>query len=172
MQPTELASSQSPPLLIRIPSTGDLLCVWNQASGEEIRRGYLRGRLSSAISRDNGMTWEHFKTIERHEGLDKADRITPEFPIPGIARGRFGLGQLIDGLAKFTYPNVDIIGETVFLRYSRSWPRTRDPREEDTAPDRHPPMMWSRTAGFYENRRAEMTGEAVMRRYPLAWFYE
>ena len=33
MQPTELASSQSPPMLVRIPSNGDLLCVWNQVSG-------------------------------------------------------------------------------------------------------------------------------------------
>ena len=38
------------------PKNGDLMCVWNQVSHEEIRRGYRRGRLSVAISKDNGLT--------------------------------------------------------------------------------------------------------------------
>ena len=67
--PVELASSQSPPMLVRLPKTGDFLVVWNQASGEEIRRGMLRNRLSSAISKDSGVSWEHFKNIEISEGV-------------------------------------------------------------------------------------------------------
>jgi len=167
VQPTELASSQSPPLLIRIPRTSDLLCVWNQVSGEEIRRGFLRGRLSAAISEDSGYTWKHFRTLELQEGMDDATRLIPDYPIPSMIVGRPGLGHLPDGFAMFTYPNVDVIGGRVFIRYSRMWPKMRDvsPERVGSAPV---PRMWP----DYENRRAEMTGEGVLRIYPLEWFYE
>ncbi len=69
LRPSGLAASNSPPRLRRIPGTGDLLCVWNQVSDEEIRRGFRRGRLTAAISKDGGTTWDHFKTIEATDGL-------------------------------------------------------------------------------------------------------
>src|SRR5207247_8723344 len=106
VHPTELSSSQSPALLIRIPKTGDLLCVWNQVSAEEIRRGFLRGRLSSAVSTDSAMTWRHFKTLELQDGMEDVGQIAPQFPIPRRLVARPGLGQLPDGFAMFTYPNV------------------------------------------------------------------
>jgi len=162
--PTELSSSQSPPLLIQIPQSDDLLCIWNQVSFEEINRGFLRGRLSAAISRDSGLTWTHFKTLEVQEGMEAIDRITPVFPIPRVTRGRPGLGYLPDGLAMFTYPNVDIVGDKVFVRYSRMWPVARDNDKADT--ENILPKMWP----DYEEREAEMGGEAVMRIYPLAYF--
>ena len=149
-----------------IPKTGDLLCVWNQVSGEEIRRGFLRGRLSAAISMDGGMTWGHFKTLELQEGMEEVDRIPPEFPIPRRLVGRPGLGQLPDGFAMFTYPNVDIVGDRVFIRYLRMWPRVIDGKEERKV-DGNLPLMWP----AYEEREAEMTGEGVLRIYPLEWFY-
>lgn len=55
-EPTVLASSRSPACLRRIPGTNDLLILWNQASGGEIRRGRQRHRLTSAISQDGGVT--------------------------------------------------------------------------------------------------------------------
>lgn len=165
VQPTELASSQSPPLLIRIPKTGHLLCVWNQASGEEIRRGFLRNRLSAAISKDSGLTWESFKTIEASQGVENVARIAPEFPIPRIIRGRPNLGQLPDGFAMFTYPNIDIVGDKIFLRYSRMWPEATD--EKFTPSQEGLPLMWPKeTVG-----KATMRGEGVLRIYPLEWFY-
>lgn len=171
MQPTELASSQSPPMLVRIPSTGDLLCVWNQVSGEEIRRGFHRSRLSAAISKDSGLTWESFKTIELMQGMEDVARVTPDWPIPAIVRGRLGLGQLPDAYACFDYPNVDIIGETVFLRYHRTWPRKREEAQSASQAESSPVprnVVWPR----YEDRRAEMTGEIVLRIYPLRYFYD
>ena len=168
--PTELASSQSPPVLVRIPTTDDLLCVWNQVSCEEIRRGFLRGRLSVAISRDSGMSWENFRTLELQEQMTDAARIPPELPISRRVVGRPGLGQLPDGFAMFTYPNVDIAGDSVFIRYSRMWPKARDPEALETA-DVKLPTMWPDTMPMYEDRTAEMTGQGVMRRYPLSWFY-
>ncbi len=63
-QPTELAASGSPVSLRRIPSTGDLLLVWNQATVDEMASGWARMRMSCAISKDDGETWEHFKNLE------------------------------------------------------------------------------------------------------------
>ena len=169
--PTELSSSQSPPILIRIPTTGDLLCVWNQVSCEEVRRGFLRGRLSVAVSKDSGMTWDNFKTLELQQDMQDVARIAPELPIARRVVGRPGLGQLPDGFAMFTYPNVDIVGETVFIRYSRMWPKVTDAEEKGTA-GASLPTMWPETIPLDEDARAEMTGGGVLRRYPLKWFYE
>ena len=166
-QPTELASSQSPPMLVQIPQTGDLLCVWNQVSAEEIRRGLLRGRLSAAISKNSGLTWQNFKTLELQEGLEDVDRITPEFPIARRLVARSGIGQIPDTFAMFSYANVDIIGDKVFVRYPRSWPRVMTGKSE-TGRDINIPLMWPK----YEEREAEMTGEGVLRIYPLEWFYK
>ncbi len=162
--PTELSSSQSPPIMVQLPKTGDLLCVWNQVSEEEINRGFLRGRLSSAISKDSGMTWQNFKTIELQEDMEDIARVTPSFPIPRVTRARPGIGFLPDGFAMFTYPNIDIVGDKVFLRYSRMWPCLP---EGGTAEPDALPKMWPDV----EEAGATMTGEGVMRVYPVEWFY-
>ncbi len=148
MQPTELSSAQAPPMLVHIPGTGDLLCVWNQVSAEEIRRGMPRSRLSAAISRDSGQSWSHFKTIVYCEGMAEVGAIAPQFPIPGNVRGDPGPGHVPDGYMSFDYPNVDIVGDKVFLRYTRQWP-----------------IMCGKG-------KAEITGDGVMRIYPVKWFYQ
>lgn len=165
-QPTELSSSQSPALLIRVPKTGDLLCVWNQVSGEEVRRGFLRGRLSVAISKDSGLTWKNFKTLELQEGMEDVSQIAPEFPIVRRLVARSGIGQLPDGYAMFTYPNVDIVGDKVFIRYSRMWPILKAGVKSNRDPSL--PVMWP----TYEEREVEMNGEGVLRICPLEWFYK
>lgn len=164
--PTELSASQTSPQLHRIPTTGDLLCVWNQVSCEEIRRGFQRGRLSSAISRDSGLTWENFKTLELQEGMEDIARIAPEFPIARRVVGRPGLGQLPDGFVMFSQPVVDIAGDRVFIRYSRMWPV-----ETDEPANRKPSGEWPRRWPRQEDRGAEITDALVMRIYPLKWFY-
>ena len=166
-EPTELASSQAPPMLVRIPKNGNLLCVWNQVSDEEIRRGFMRSRLSAAISRDGGLTWDNFRTLELAEGLEDFDRIRPTLPIPRIIVGRSPFHHLPDGFATFSYANVDIVGESVLIRYSRSWPVPR----AKTQPSGHRAMN-TYTWPAYEAREADFTAEAVMRIYPLKWFYE
>jgi sialidase-1 len=57
-----LQSSWSPAIVRSIPATGDLLIVWNRCSTME------RTSLTSAISRDDGETWENMKLIEQHRG--------------------------------------------------------------------------------------------------------
>ncbi|MEI8246945.1 MAG: sialidase family protein [Lentisphaerota bacterium] len=164
--PAELSASQTTPMLIKIPSTGDLLCVWNQVSCEEIRRGFQRGRLSAAISRDSGLTWENFKTLELQEGMENTARITPEFPIARRVVGRPGLGQLPDGFAMFSQPNLDVVGDHVFIRYLRMWPVEKTDAKQK--PSNQWPSLWPRQ----EDRGAAWSGnEVVLRVYPLEWFY-
>jgi len=147
LRPTELAASGSPSRLRRIPGTNDLLCVWNQISGEEIRRGYRRGRLSAAISKDDGATWENFKTLELSDGLDNVDRVEPDAEVR-MVRGRKDVGALPDGYAFYHYANVNFAKDNVYIMYSRG----------------HPDM------GIAEELVAHQEG--VMRIYPLKWFYE
>ncbi len=163
--PTELASAAAPPMLVQIPSTADLLCVWNQVSGEEIRRGWHRGRLTAAISKDSGLTWVNFKTLELQEGMDDVARIAPEFPIAREVRGRPGLGQLVDGYAQFTYSNVDFVNDQVFIRYHRLWMKGVE-KPATTKPSR----KWA----DYEKQKKQSPwrSQAVLRIYPLEWFYE
>ena len=147
VRPTALAASFSPPRLRTIPQTGDLICVWNQVSGEEIRRGYRRGRLSAAISEDSGRTWGHFKTIEVSEGLEDVDRVEPDAEIRWV-RGRDDLGELPNNWAYFHYANVCFAGDKVYVMYSRGSP----------------------LLGIAEQNLNRQ--EQVTRIYPLEWFYE
>ena len=63
-QPTHLAASNSPNILTRLPATGHILAVWNQQSEQEIKEGYIRTRLSAAVSRNGGGVWEFFQNVE------------------------------------------------------------------------------------------------------------
>jgi hypothetical protein len=62
-EPTTLASSRSPAAIARIPGTGDLLIIWNQSSADEIENGLQRHRLSSAVSKDGGETWQRGRNV-------------------------------------------------------------------------------------------------------------
>jgi len=53
----------SPATIKRIPSTGDLLAVWNTPSAI-CRRPLPRCTLSTAISKDEGKSWQNIKTLE------------------------------------------------------------------------------------------------------------
>jgi hypothetical protein len=71
---SDIVSPLSPASIERIPSTGDLLMVWNDHSGvdESFRsnesRGGKRTPLTVAISRDGGRTW-----IRKRNLLDDPD---------------------------------------------------------------------------------------------------
>ena len=146
-RPTVLASSFSPSFLKRIPKTGDLLCVWNQVSREEIRRSYRRGRLSTAISKDDGATWTNFKTMELSEGLEDIVHIAPELPLEWV-KARSDAGVLPDGWSYFHYPSVDIVNDQVFIRYLRGG-----------------------IARGNADQNLDSQG-VTLRGYPLDWFYK
>jgi sialidase-1 len=60
---SNIKSPLSPASMARVPSTGDLLMVWNNRSviGEQYRK---RSPFNIAISKDEGKTWTNIKTIE------------------------------------------------------------------------------------------------------------
>lgn len=62
--PSSLASPLSPASIERIPWTGDLLCVWNDHSGEHPFPTGRRTPLCMAVSKDEGKTWGKSRLIE------------------------------------------------------------------------------------------------------------
>jgi Neuraminidase (sialidase) len=56
---SQLAGTAAPVSISKIPTTGNLLAVWNHNPG-----GSKRNPLTCAISKDEGETWEHFRDIE------------------------------------------------------------------------------------------------------------
>jgi sialidase-1 len=60
-----LQSPESCPELTRIPSTGDLLVIWNQSYDPKFTSHFgKRSPLTAAVSKDNGRTWRHVRDIE------------------------------------------------------------------------------------------------------------
>jgi hypothetical protein len=115
-KPTELMSSYSPCCVGRLPKTGDLVVIWNQLSRAEIRKGLRRCRLSSAISKDEGKSWEHFKNIEAIESTAGESHIPPDEDVTP-AWGDDEVGELPHDFELFHYPNLSIVDDTVFLCY-------------------------------------------------------
>ena len=64
VEPSNIKSPLSPASIKRIPSTGDLLMVWNNNGGEDLSIKGKRTPLTVAISKDEGKTWEKIKNIE------------------------------------------------------------------------------------------------------------
>ncbi|MEQ9067059.1 MAG: sialidase family protein, partial [Gimesia chilikensis] len=64
LKPSKIISPVSPASIERVPSTGDLLLVWN--NHQDIQPA-LRGKrtpLTIAISKDEGQTWELVQNVE------------------------------------------------------------------------------------------------------------
>ena len=116
--PNALCNSYSPVRLRAIPPSGDLHCVWNQVIPDEIRRGFRRSRLTSAISKDNGATWQHFKMLDCAEPLDKTPRQEPDPSIEFVVADR-DCGDMPEDYCVYRYPNVAYVGDTVYIGYSR-----------------------------------------------------
>jgi len=122
----ELPSSLAPCSLERVPENeytkktgraGDLLVVWNNVSHDEIKRGFQRGRLSAAISRDDGKTWINARTIDT-AGLPAISGIAALSP-PGFVRGDDDMGQLPLPIGNVSYPDITFAGDKVLVKYSK-----------------------------------------------------
>ena len=68
-EPSGLASPESPALLKRIPTTGDLLLLWNNVASKS---NWPRTPLTAAISKDEGESWGHFADIDNRADFDAA----------------------------------------------------------------------------------------------------
>ncbi|MBZ4191391.1 sialidase family protein [Niabella beijingensis] len=62
--PFNLKSPVSPATIERIPSTGDLLAVWNNNDGSVAAIKGKRTPLTVAVSKDDGKSWIHIKNLE------------------------------------------------------------------------------------------------------------
>ena len=63
LKPTGIASPRSPATIERVPSTKDLVMVWNDHADLPIAQRKHRTPLSVAISRDGGETWINTRTL-------------------------------------------------------------------------------------------------------------
>jgi len=61
---TTILSPVSPASIARIPTTGDLLLVWNDHEGVDESRKGKRTPFRVAISKDEGLTWDRKKTLD------------------------------------------------------------------------------------------------------------
>ncbi len=64
VKPSNIKSPVSPASIERIPSTGDLLLVWNNNGGDDPAIKGKRTPLTVAISKDEGKTWQKAKNVE------------------------------------------------------------------------------------------------------------
>lgn len=68
LEPSDLISPLSPASVKRLPTTGDLLVIYNDHRGIAPELAGKRTPLTAAISRDEGATWEGHRTIEDDPG--------------------------------------------------------------------------------------------------------
>ena len=66
-EPTDIIAPEAPATIKRIPSTGDLLLIWNHTFTEGADHGGRRNPLTSAISQDEGQTWSRFRNLEEDD---------------------------------------------------------------------------------------------------------
>lgn len=64
VKPSNIKSPVSPASIERIPSTGDLILVWNNNGGDDPAIKGKRTPLTVAISKDEGKTWQKAKNVE------------------------------------------------------------------------------------------------------------
>ena len=168
-QPTVLASPTAPAQIRTLPN-GHLLCVWNQASEEEIRAGVNRTRISSAISRDGGRVWEFFQNVESMYETTRVEPgpirpVRPEegyFPSGQPAAVRDGTFiQQNDDFGNWCYPSVLVMKDRVLIAHT--YTRYVDhPTEARLVADESVGYI-DRPSGKYICQKIKIL--------PLKWFY-
>jgi len=160
--PTQLASSTAPCQIRTLPN-GHLLCVWNQESEEEVRRGYNRTRISSAISRDGGGIWEFFQNVESMHEETRVEpgpirpvrpaeiSFEPGTPAPEREREHV-LG--VDSHGRWSYPSVLVMKDRVLIAHTYSTYREHPTRAELVLSNREP--------GSFNQK---------LKVLPIFWFY-
>jgi len=160
-QPMSLAAAETPAQIRRLP-TGHLLIVWNQESEDDVRRGYNRTRVSTAVSRNGGSVWEFFQNVE---SLLPGARVEPG-PIRPVrpAQHYFSPGQPSrDDVAalgdsafhgRWSYPSVFVMKDRVLVAITYST------YEQD--PVKAQLVLSSRKPGGFNQK---------LKVLPLKWFY-
>ena len=63
-KPWNVRAPEAPATLRRIPSTGDLLLIWNDVYTKGAGHGGKRTPLTAAVSSDEGRSWKHRRNLE------------------------------------------------------------------------------------------------------------
>ncbi|MFC1452987.1 sialidase family protein [Verrucomicrobiota bacterium] len=121
VESTDIAMSNSPCALKRLPRTGDLVMVWNPMTADEICRGYRRGRLTIAVSSNDGITWEHCKLLDVSPGIGPVAWVTPG-PVRAMVRGPLDVGEIPEGFRHYHYPEIYLDGDLINILYMVSTP--------------------------------------------------
>ena len=167
-QPTLLASNYTPPHLWRIPQTGDLLCIWNQADANEMWAGYHRFRLSCAVSTDDGATWRHFRNLEARDDTS----YVPPGPIMVYGQLSYGYAEPVDtgryhrsdSGSRICYPATAAIGDEIYVCYDHGFASNRVDAQGHKKPRGHGtrfralPVSW-----FYESEISAPAGAGAIR---------
>ena len=154
-QPTHLSGTEVPAQVRTFKKTGHLLCVFSQQSEEEVRKGFIRSRLSSAISRAGGRLWESFQNIE---SIHEETHVEPgpiHFFRPEGAYMMRETGAVENdpryvvplpvGYGRWSYPSVLVLEDRVLVSYTYSW--------------------------HDETGRAQNSGGNRLKVLPIKWFY-
>ena len=160
-----IAAAYTPTYLTRMPG-GEILMMWNQSSRQEILTGCHRQRLSCAISRDEGETWENFKHLESLDDTTvvpppPADRIEviEQWEDPGyyqpVNTKRYNRAP---GVVRICYPCVVFSGGEAVVVYDYGLGTLNEAREADAA----------------EARAVQVEGRYGIkcRTIPVGWFLE
>jgi len=154
-QPTQLASNYTPTSLWRIPQTGDLLCIWNQIDANEMWAGYHRMRLTCAVSKDEGETWQHFRNLESRDDtcyVPPGKIMVYEQPDYGYAEpvdtGRY---HRTNNGSRICYPSTAAMGDEIMVVYDYGY-----------------------ASNFVDTDGAERLAShgTKFRALPVQWFYE
>jgi len=151
-EPTELVSSDSPCMMARIPSTGDIVIAWNQVSPGEIMCGLKRSRICCAVSSDGGESWTNVKTLDCL-GLQPAGKMQ-RGPIRHYHAMDEGVIVPAEGFGCYDYPNIAVVDDRVLFFYN--------------AQRLLPISEWKKDSPIYGERK--FWGQ--IRAYPLSWLHE
>jgi hypothetical protein len=83
-----------------------------------VRRGYSRGRLSLALSKDEGKSWSRPRTLALSAGLEDVPRIEPG-PVRHV-RAEPGAAKFPDGYARYHYPSLAFVQGNVVITHRTS----------------------------------------------------
>ena len=130
--PTQLAGTEAPGKVCKLPATGHLLAVWTQVSSEEVRQGLIRARLSSAISRNGGGMWEFFQNVESilegtHVEPGPIEITRPQACYPVNAQRAASdfdfryARPLPANFGRFSYPTMLALEDRVLITHGYSW---------------------------------------------------
>ena len=157
-EPSALATALAPAAMTRLPETGDLLVIWNQASPDEIEKGFQRHRLSAAISQDGGATWLRSRNVFSVYGA--SDRTYVEPPSIQNYRAMELAPRLPANDIQGTYPFITLWKDQVIVRFGSTDGAYR--------------VVDPRGTGNYDRPPETRQGQSASVRIalPLSWFYE